>query len=142
MKKERILVSACLLGINCKYDGNNNKNEKLIEYLKDKEIIPICPEQLGGLKTPRVPSEIVGDKVLTKDRQDVTKEYQKGAEESLYIAKLLGVKKAILKSKSPSCGNKKIYDGTFSKKAITGSGITAKLLKENGIEVFNEKDYQ
>lgn len=140
MEKEKILVSACLLGINCKYDGKNNKNEKVLEYLKDKEIIPICPEQLGGLKTPRTPSEIVGDKVLTKEKEDVTKEYKKGAEETLYIAKLLGVKKALLKAKSPSCGNKEIYDGTFTKTIKNGQGITAKLLKENGIELISENE--
>ena len=80
MEKEKILVSACLLGINCKYDGNNNMNEKVLDYLKDKEVIPVCPEIYGGLTTPRTPSEIVGDKVITKDKIDVTKEYLKGAE--------------------------------------------------------------
>lgn len=140
MEKEKILVSACLLGINCKYDGRNNKNEKVIGYLKDKEIIPICPEQLGGLKTPRIASEIVGDKVINREGQDVTKEYKKGAEETLYIAKLLGVKKALLKESSPSCGTNTIYDGTFSKNKKEGMGITAELLKENSIEIISEKE--
>jgi len=140
MEKEKILVSACLLGINCKYSGDNNLNNKIIEYLKDKEVIPICPEQLGGLKTPRIASEIVGDKVINREGQDVTKEYKKGAEESLYIAKLLGVKKALLKESSPSCGSNTIYDGTFTGNKINGIGITAKLLKENGIEVISENE--
>ena len=140
MKKEKILVSSCLLGINCKYDGNNNKNDKVLEYLKDKEVIPICPEIYGGLQTPRTPSEIVGDKVMTKEKTDVTKEYLKGAEETLKIAKLFNVKKALLKAKSPSCGNNEIYDGSFTGIKIKGMGITARLLKENGIEILNENE--
>ena len=140
MKKEKILGSACLLGINCKYDGNNNKNDKVLEYLKDKEVIPICPEIYGGLQTPRTPSEIVGDKVMTKEKTDVTKEYLKGAEETLKIAKLFNVKKALLKAKSPSCGNNEIYDGSFTGTKIKGMGITARLLKEYGIEILNENE--
>ena len=140
MEKEKILVSACLLGINCKYDGNNNMNEKVLDYLKDKEVIPVCPEIYGGLTTPRTPSEIVGDKVITKGKIDVTKEYLKGAEETLKLAKWFNVKKALLKAKSPSCGNKEIYDGTFTGNKIIGMGITAKLLKENGIEILNENE--
>ena len=140
MEKEKILVSACLLGINCKYDGNNNMNEKVLDYLKDKEVIPVCPEIYGGLTTPRTPSEIVGDKVITKDKIDVTKEYLKGAEETLKLGKLFNVKKALLKAKSPSCGNKEIYDGTFTGNKIIGMGITAKLLKENGMEILNENE--
>lgn len=140
MEKEKILVSACLLGVNCKYDGENNINEKVLEYIKDKEVIPICPEIYGGLKTPRTPSEILKDKVMTKDNIEVTKEYRKGAEETLYLAKLFNVKKALLKAKSPSCGNKEIYDGTFTKNKIKGMGITARLLKENGIEILSEEE--
>ncbi len=140
MEKEKILVSACLLGVNCKYDGENNINEKVLEYIKDKEVIPICPEIYGGLKTPRTPSEILKDKVMTKDNIDVTKEYRKGAEETLYLAKLFNVKNALLKAKSPSCGNKEIYDGSFTKNKIKGMGITAKLLKENGIEILSEEE--
>ena len=140
MEKEKILVSACLLGVNCKYDGENNRNEKVLEYIKDKEVIPVCPEIFGGLPTPRIPSEIVGDKVINREGQDVTKEYKKGTEETLYIAKLLGVKKALLKESSPSCGTNTIYDGTFTGNKINGIGITAKLLKENGIEVISENE--
>ena len=138
--KEKILVSACLLGINCKYDGSNNLNEKVLDYIKDKEVIPICPEILGGLSTPRPPSEIISDKVVNNEQKDVTKEYRKGAEESLKLAKLFKVKKALLKAKSPSCGCGKIYDGTFTKTLIDGDGITTQLFKENNIEVITEID--
>ena len=137
--KPKVLVSACLLGDNCKYSGGNNYSEEVMEYLKDYEIIPICPEQLGGLPTPRPASEIIGDKVINNEGTDVTSNYQNGAEEALKIAKLLGIKKALLKAKSPSCGNGKIYDGTFSGTLIDGDGITTKLLKENNIEVITIK---
>ena len=137
---EKILVSSCLLGTNCKYDGTNNRNEKVLEYIKDYEVIPICPEILGGLSTPRTPSERVFDKVISKDGKDVTKEYHKGAEETLYLAKLFNVKKALLKAKSPSCGSNGIYDGTFTHTRINDDGVTAKLLKSNGIEVITEEE--
>lgn len=140
--KEKILVSACLLGINCKYSGGNNQNEKVLEYIKDKEVIPVCPEIMGGLSTPRPPSEIINDKVLNNLNQDVTQQYKKGAEETLKLAKLFNVKKALLKAKSPSCGKGYIYDGTFSSTLIEGNGITTKLLIENGIEVITEKDLE
>ena len=126
MSREKILVSACLLGVNCKYNGKNNKNEKLINYLKDKEVIPICPEIYGGLQTPRNPAEIIENEVITIDNKNVTLEYIKGAKETLFIAQLFNVKKAILKAKSPSCGNNETYDGTFSKKIVNRPGITAK----------------
>ena len=140
--KEKILVSACLLGINCKYSGGNNQNEKVLEYIKDKEVIPVCPEIMGGLSTPRPPSEIINDKVMNNLNQDVTQQYKKGAEETLKLAKLFNVKKALLKAKSPSCGKSYIYDGTFSSTLIEGNGITTKLLIENGIEVITEKDLE
>lgn len=140
MTKGKILISACLAGVNCKYNGKNNKNEKIIELIKNNDVILVCPEQLGGLKTPRVPAEIIKNKVITKDEIDVTKEYQKGAEEVLKIAKQFDIKKAILKSKSPSCGKSKIYDGTFSNKLINGDGVTTKLLKQNGIKVISSDE--
>ena len=139
---EYILVSACLLGINCKYNGKNNYHQELLDYLKDKSVIPICPEIYGGLKTPRDPSEIKGDKVITKEGQDVTENFQRGAEETLKLAKEFNVKKAILKSKSPSCGYGEIYDGTFSDQLIKGNGITAELLKQNGIEILTENNFR
>ena len=136
----KLLVSACLLGIKCKYNGNNNKNNKILELLKNHDLIPVCPEVLGGLPTPRVPSEIQNDKVITKDGRDVTNEYEKGAKETLKIAKLYDCKIAILKEKSPSCGCGKIYDGTFSKTLVDGDGMTARLLKENNIKITGESD--
>lgn len=134
--KEKILVSACLLGVNCKYDGGNNGSEEIDEFLKDYEIIPICPEIMGGLPTPRVASQRVGDKVLTKDGKDVTEQYVKGAKESLFLAKKYDVKKALLKLRSPSCGYRQIYDGTFSHNLTDGNGVTAELLEKNGIEII------
>ena len=137
----KIMVSACLLGDNVKYDGSNNKNNDLIEFLKDYEIIKVCPECLGGLSIPRSPAEIVGDRVINKDNIDVTNEYLIGARETLRIAKDNDIKIAILKKNSPSCGSNKIYDGTFSHTLIDGDGITAKILKNNGIIVYNEDNY-
>ena len=137
--KEKVLVSACLLGVDCKYNGGNNYDEEIFKELENYELIPVCPEIFGGLSTPRKPSEIVGDKVINNEGLDVTNNFKRGAEETLELAKKLGVKKAILKAKSPSCGNGKIYDGTFTGTIIDGDGITTKLLKENGIEVITLK---
>ena len=141
MKKEKILISACLIGLNCKYNGGNNENSQLVELMKEKDLVPICPEQLGGLKTPRVSAERKQEKVITKEGVDVTKEYQKGAEEVLNLAKKLNIKKAILKSRSPSCGIDEIYNGTFSHTLIKRDGVTAELLKKNGIEVISSDRY-
>lgn len=140
MTKEKILVSACLAGINCKYNGKNNEHKKIIELIKNKDVILICPEQLGGLKTPRTPAERIKDKVITNDNIDVTKEYQKGAEEVLNLVKKFNIKTAILKSKSPSCGKGKIYDGSFSNTLIYGNGITTELLEKNGIKVISSDE--
>ena len=137
----KIMVSACLLGDNVKYDGSNNKNTKLIEFLNDYEVISVCSEILGGLSIPRVPAEIQNNKVINKEGIDVTKEYLSGARKALEIAKKNNIKIAILKKNSPSCGSNKIYDGTFNHKLIEGDGITVKLLKENGIKVFDEDNY-
>ena len=138
----KIMVSACLLGYNVKYDGNSNLNSELIDFLKDYEIISICPEVMGGLTIPRVPSEILANKVLNKEQNDVTKEFIKGADKTLELAKKNNVKVAILKDGSPSCGSINIYDGSFSNIVINGQGITAKLLKDNGITVLNENNYK
>lgn len=137
--KEKILVSACLLGLNCKYDGENNYSKDIDEFLKNYEVIPICPEIMGGLPTPRIAAERVDGRVVTKDGRDVTKEYIKGAKESLFLARKYNVKKALLKLRSPSCGYGKIYDGTFSHTIIDGNGVTAELLKQNGIEIITIK---
>ena len=134
------IVSACLLGIKCRYDGKSKSDEKVIRLSKKEILIPVCPEQLGGLSTPREPSEKRGNKVITKSGKDVTENFVKGAEEVLKLAKLLNTKEAILKQRSPSCGCGQIYDGTFSHKFIKGDGVTTALLKRNGIKVISEED--
>lgn len=136
------IVSACLLGENCKYNGENNYNEDVIKFLEGKDYVSICPEVLGGLSTPRTPAEIVEDKVISKKGEDFTQMFIKGAEETLNIAKEKDAKTAILKSRSPSCGYGQIYDGSFSKKIISGNGITAELLEKNQIEILTEEDLQ
>ncbi len=148
-----IIVSACLLGENCKYSGGNNKSENVIKYLEDKEYILACPEQLGGLSTPRNPSEIITygnkdgndvlsgcTKVLSNKGIDVTKNFIQGAEETLKIAKEHNAKTAILKAGSPSCGYKKIYDGTFLGNKIQGMGVTAAILNKENIALLDEDD--
>jgi uncharacterized protein YbbK (DUF523 family) len=135
------LVSACLIGIKCRYDGKSNLNKKCLGLFKKGKLIPVCPEQSGGLPTPRARSEIQKNgKILTKLGKDVTENFIKGARETLKLAKILGAKEAILKSKSPSCGCGKIYDGTFSGKLIKGDGVAAALLKKNKIMVITEAD--
>lgn len=145
------LCSACLLGINCRYDGQNKLNQKIIELAKKELLIPVCPEQLGGLSTPREGPEITGDgsevldgkaKVITKTGKDVTENFIRGAKETLELAILLNIKEAILKQKSPSCGCGKIYDGTFSGNLIKGDGVTTALLKRNKIKTISEKDLE
>ena len=137
----KIMVSACLLGDNVKYDGTNNKNDELISFLKKYEVIKVCPECLGGLAIPRLPSEIKNNRVINNKEIDVTKEFTLGASKTLNIAKENNIKIAILKKNSPSCGSGMVYDGTFSHCLINGDGVTAKLLKDNGIMVFNEENY-
>ncbi len=136
--KENIIVSACLLGESCRYDGKSKPCQVVINLKEKYNLIPVCPEVMGGLKTPRHPSEIIGESVIGKDGSDNTKEYKKGAEIALSIALQNDAKKAVLKAKSPSCGKGRIYDGTFSGTLKEGDGITAKLFMENGIEVLNE----
>ncbi|MBZ9569703.1 DUF523 domain-containing protein [Patescibacteria group bacterium] len=138
-KRKIILCSACLLGIKCRYDGKSKTNKKIIELSKKEILIPVCPEQLGGLATPREPAEQKERKVITKSGKDITQSFKKGAKQVLKLAKLLGIKEAILKQRSPSCGCGQIYDGTFSDKVIKGNGITTALLKRNGIKVISEE---
>ncbi|CAL7871045.1 hypothetical protein A2U10_03410 [Fusobacterium necrophorum subsp. funduliforme] len=140
MGKEKILISACLLGIPCRYDGRDNKIESLNLLQQQFDFVPICPEQLGGLSTPRCPCEIQGNKVMSKEGKDYTREFQEGAEKSLKLAKQWNIKTALLKAKSPSCGFGQIYDGSFSKKLITGNGLTAALLEKEGIRIFCETE--
>jgi uncharacterized protein YbbK (DUF523 family) len=134
------LCSACLLGIKCRYDGKSALNKKIVKLLEKEILIPVCPEQLGGLPTPREPAERRGNRVFTRSGKDVTKEFERGAEQVLRVAKLLGIKEAILKQGSPSCGCGKIYDGSFSKKEIAGDGVTAALLKKNGIKIITDEE--
>lgn len=134
----KILVSACLLGENCKYSGGNNKNDSVIKLSEHFELIPICPECFGGLPIPREPSEIVGNRVLSKSGEDVTAQFVEGAEQTLYIAREKNCPAALLKERSPSCGCGVIYDGTFSGALTEGNGITADLLLKNEIAVFGE----
>jgi len=135
-----ILVSACLAGVKCRYDGKDNANAKVIDLVKKGIALPVCPEQLGGLQTPRIPAEIIDDKVINKKGENITLQFRKGAKEALNIAKLAGCNKAILKQRSPSCGYGKIYDGTHTGKIIEGLGITAKLFLENNIIILTEDD--
>ena len=132
------LCSACLLGINCRYDGKSKPNNKIIDLLKKEVLIPICPEQLGGLSTPREPAELRYGKVFTESGEDISENFKKGAEETLRLAKMLNIKEAILKQRSPSCGCGQVYDGTFSGKVVKGDGVTTALLKENKIRVISE----
>jgi len=134
------LCSACLLGIKCRYDGKSKLNKKVIKLLKKETLIPVCPEQLGGLPTPREPAEQRQNRVYAKLGKDVTKNFERGAREVLRLAKLFGVEWAILKQRSPSCGCGQIYDGTFSGRIIKGDGVTTALLKRNGIKVVSEED--
>ncbi len=136
----KILVSACLLGENCKYNGKNNFNSLVAELANSFEIIPICPEVFGGLTTPRLPSEINGEFVINEAGVDVTYEFNKGANLALQIALKENIKYAILKEKSPSCGVNKIYDGNFNGTLLTGKGITCQLLEKNGIKCYNENE--
>lgn len=134
------LCSACLLGINCRYNGKTKPNKKVIQLSKKNILIPVCPEQMGGLSTPRIASEQKGKKVISKSGEDVTKNFQEGAKQVLILAKLFGIKEAILKQKSPSCGNGQIPDGSFSGKIIKGDGVATNFLKKNGIKVISEDD--
>lgn len=142
------LISACLCGLNCKYNGLNNYNEICDKLFTSGKAILVCPEQLGGLPTPRIPSEIIGESsnilnnnngsVIDKNGNDVTPQFVKGAKETLQIAKRLNIKKAILKDGSPSCGVNYIYNGNFNGSKIKGMGLTAQLLKESSIDIISE----
>ncbi|MBS7627042.1 DUF523 domain-containing protein [Candidatus Bathyarchaeota archaeon] len=143
------LVSACLLGIDCRYDGQNTLSGKVLRLVEKEILIPVCPEQLGGLGTPREPMRIIGGggsevldgkaKVINRIGEDVSRNLIKGAEETLKIARSLGVRKAIFKSRSPSCGCGEIYDETSSR-IVRGDGVATALLKRNSVEVITEED--
>lgn len=137
---EKILVSACLLGISCRYDGKSVPNEGVMRLCEKYALVPVCPEIYGGLPTPRTPSERVGDKVLMRDGRDVTENYERGAEATLSLAKITGAKIAVLKAKSPSCGKGYIYDGSFTGTLAPRDGVTAEKLTRVGIKVFTENE--
>ncbi len=134
--KEKLLVSACLLGENCKYSGGNNYTLEVEALRAQYEFVPVCPEQLGGLPTPRSPAERTGARVVNRDGADVTEAFRLGAEKTLETARMLGITKALFQVRSPSCGSGTIYDGTFSGTLASGSGVTAELLEENGIKIY------
>ena len=136
----KILVSACLIGENCKYDGGNNRNEKVLEFLKGHEVIPVCPEQLGGLPTPRPCSEIVNDIVTNTKGDSVDYEFKLGADIALNTAQTEQIDLAILQSRSPSCGVKQIYSGNFDGALVEGSGVFAAMLKEHGFSVLDAEE--
>lgn len=136
----KILVSACLLGKNCKYNGGNNLNQRVLDFIEGHEVIDVCPEQLGGLSTPRLPAEIVDGVVTNKEGVSVDAQFRKGAQTALTVALEKKVDLAILQSRSPSCGVKEIYDGSFSGKKIKGQGVFAKLLSAHGIKVLDAED--
>ena len=135
-----IIVSNCLLGCTCRYKGDDCRNEQILKLAESNTIIGVCPEQMGGLSTPRDPSEIVGDKVISSAGRDVTAEYMRGAETALFLAELNHADFAILKAKSPSCGKGLIYDGTFTGNKIPGDGVTVQLFKKHNIPVFTEDE--
>jgi len=147
--KETILVSACLLGVNCNYKGGNRLNQRVLDFIKDKNFIPVCPEIYGGFATPRPDAEIVGGqgqkvlqgqaKVIEPAGTDVSDKFIAGAKEVLKLAQLAGVNLAILKARSPSCGVGQAYDGTFTKTLVQGNGVLAELLSQNGIKVITEE---
>ena len=134
------IVSACLAGIKCRWDGTSKPNKLIIELIEKGRAIPLCPEQLGGLPTPRLAAEQKGNRVFAENGTDVTDKFLKGANEGLKIAKIVNCKEAILKSKSPSCGCGEIYDGTFTNKLIKGDGIFTRVLKQNGIKVVSDEE--
>lgn len=139
---ENLLISACLLGVSCRYDGQSRPIMQTVALMERYHLIPICPEQLGGLPTPRTPAERQDRLVVTRTGADVTEQYRRGAEQALHLARLYGCKAAVLKERSPSCGSEEIYDGTFTGRLRHADGVTAELLKANGIAVYGESDIQ
>ncbi len=140
----KAVVSACLLGENCKYSGGNNLDPRVAEWLGDRgcEAVPVCPEVLGGLPVPRVPAEIADGGVTARDGKSVDREFRRGAALALEIARREGAELAILQPRSPSCGVKEVYDGTFSGRRVPGMGVFARLLAENGFRVLEPEDLE
>ena len=140
--KEPLLISACLLGAACRYDGKRQPLDGLAQLQARYHLIPVCAEQLGGLSTPRIPAERCGSRVVNREGTDVTARFEAGAAEVLRLAQQYGCTKALLKERSPSCGHGEIYDGTFSGTKIPGSGVTAQLLHDNGIQIYGESQWE
>ena len=134
----KIAVSACLLGHNCKYNGGNNRSQKVLDYIAGHELVPVCPEVAGGLPIPRIPVELKDGRAINRDAEDVTEFFQRGVEKEM--KKMQGIDLAILQPRSPSCGCKQIYDGTFTKTLIDGKGMFAQALAEAGIPMLDEDD--
>ncbi|MED4782165.1 DUF523 domain-containing protein [Brevibacillus choshinensis] len=144
------MISACLIGCECRYDQKSCLDQELEQLLREGKVIPVCPEQLGGLPTPRPPAEIVGGdgfdvldgnaRIVDQKGNDVTEEFLMGAQQALKLAQTIGATSAILKENSPSCGSTFVYDGTFSGKKVTGTGVTAALFRRNGIDVESEQN--
>ena len=139
---DRILISACLLGARCRYDGAGKTNAQALALAQQVPCVPVCPEQLGGLPTPRPPAERQGTSVRTREGADVTAAYARGAEETLRLARLFGCRIAVLKERSPSCGKDCCYDGSFTGTLTDRSGVTAELLEQNGIRVIGESELE
>ena len=138
----KILVSACLLGVKCRYDGGAKPDARVIALGKEHELVPVCPEKLGGLEAPREPSEISGLRVVSRDGRDVTEAFKLGAQRTLEAAARAGCECAILKERSPSCGSSFVYDGSFSGKVVRGAGLAAALLIKNGMRVYSEENFE
>lgn len=138
MKKETVLISACLLGVNCRYNGSGGMLEEREELMNCAQLVPVCPEILGGLPTPRPPAERISDRVMTCEGDDVTAQYARGAEEALKLARQFGARYALMKERSPSCGSGEIYNGTFAHVRVPGDGVASAMLKAAGIEVYGE----
>ena len=134
----KILISACLLGVCCRYDGASKVHPEVQALMERHTLVPVCPEQLGGLSTPRIPAERQGEAVRTREGRDVTEAYRRGAEEALRLCRMFGCETAILKERSPSCGSGEIYDGSFTGTLTAGDGVLAQLLKTHGIPVYGE----
>lgn len=136
----KIMISACLAGINCKYNGGNNRNEKVVKLMAENDVILVCPEQMGGLPTPRVPSEVRDSVVITRDGRNVDAEFRSGAAKCLEIATQEQLDLIVLQSRSPSCGVKQRYDGTFTGTLTDRAGVTAQLLMENGFKCVDVEE--
>ena len=138
----RLLVSACLLGVGCRYDGQSKAHPLARALCEKHHVVPVCGEIFGGLPTPRPPAEICGQRVVTREGADVTEAYRRGAEAAVQLARLTGAQAAVLKERSPSCGSGQIYDGTFTKTLTQGDGLTAQMLKKHGITVYGESQIE